>query len=273
MKEGHGFIQKNSAKPCYILFWSEEGLQFASKSALFWDATGSVVGRENDKQYLYYELAIQHPVRGKMGLPLTAMITEDQSLPCVQDWIARFRHAEKKLFGHNNSSRPQIIISDDSWVFIIAALKEFNTETLQEFLERTWNFCFGKQVEKTNCNKTIGKSHFMKKVRRFCMVHYKRNTKLGMYMVSLLLNSKSIDEATEILHDIVVTLQSRTISEKKNQGCIDRLIGKVNTFDTSIFSELLTDEEGISAQFDPTRVPPGRFTEEEFLNPCQFFSF
>lgn len=92
-------------------------------------------------------------------------------------------------------------------------------------------------------------------------------------MVSLLLNSKSIDEATEILHDIVVTLQSRTISEKKNQGCIDRLIGKVNTFDTSIFSELLTDEEGISAQFDPTRVPPGRFTEEEFLNLVNFSPF
>lgn len=91
-------------------------------------------------------------------------------------------------------------------------------------------------------------------------------------MVSLLLNSKSIDEATEILHDIVVTLQSRTISNR-NKGCIDRLIGKVNTFDTSIFSELLTDEEGISAQFDPTRVPPGRFTEEEFLNLANFSPF
>lgn len=33
-----------------------------------------------------------------MGLPLTAMITEDQSLPCVQDWIARFRHAEKNYW-------------------------------------------------------------------------------------------------------------------------------------------------------------------------------
>lgn len=155
------------------------------------------------------------------------------------------------------------------------ALKEFNIETLQEFLERTWNFCFGKQVEKTNCNKTIVhlcKNNFMKRVRRFCMVHYNRNTKLGMYMVRLLLNSKSIDEATEILHDIIVTLQSRTIS-KRNQGCIDRLIGKVNTFDTSIFSELLTDEEGISAQFDPTRVPPGRFTEEEFLNLANFSPF
>lgn len=33
-----------------------------------------------------------------MGLPLTAMITDDQSPPCVQDWIARFRHAENFLF-------------------------------------------------------------------------------------------------------------------------------------------------------------------------------
>lgn len=36
---------------------------------------------------------------------------------------------------------------------------------------------------------------------------------------------------------------------------------------------MLTDEEGISAQFDPTRVPPGRFTEEEFLNLVNFSPF
>ena len=80
--EGLGFIQKISAKPCYILFWSEEGLTYyhklASKSVLFWDATGSVVRKENGKQYLYYELALKHPVRGKMGIPVAAMVTEDQ---------------------------------------------------------------------------------------------------------------------------------------------------------------------------------------------------
>lgn len=93
--EGLGLKQKISAKPCYIFFWSEEGLTYyhklAPESVLFWEPQV-----ENRKQYLYYELALKHPVRGKMGIPVAAMMTGDQSLPCVQDWITRFRHAEKK---------------------------------------------------------------------------------------------------------------------------------------------------------------------------------
>lgn len=50
----------------------------------------------------------------------------------------------KKMFGYNNISKPKIIISDESWVFIIAALKEFNTETLQDFLLRASEYCSGK---------------------------------------------------------------------------------------------------------------------------------
>ena len=87
-------------------------------------------------RFLYYELALRHPVKGKMGIPVSAMLTDDQSLPSVQDWIARFRHDEKKLFGHSNICQPKLIISYESWVFIIAALKEFNTESLKDFLQR-----------------------------------------------------------------------------------------------------------------------------------------
>lgn len=72
-----------------------------------------------------------------MGIPVSAMLTDDQSLPSIQNWIARFRHDEKKIFGHSNTCQPKHIFSDESWVFIIAALKEFNTETLKEFLHRT----------------------------------------------------------------------------------------------------------------------------------------
>lgn len=72
----------------------------AQKDVLFWDATGSVVRKGDDgKRFLYYELALRHPVKGKMGIPVSSMVTDDQSLPTIQNWIARFRHDEKKLFG------------------------------------------------------------------------------------------------------------------------------------------------------------------------------
>ena len=44
------------------------------------------------------------------------------------------------------------------------------------------------------------------KMHRFCTLHYRRNIKIGMFMVSLLMSSLSLAKAREIFHDIVVTL-------------------------------------------------------------------
>lgn len=63
-----------------------------------------------------------------------------------------------------------------------------------------------------------------------------------------------------------------TLSEKSDFCFLHQFSLTVELF-LFIFSELLADEEGISAQFDPTRVPPGRFTEEEFLNLANFSPF
>lgn len=45
---GFGFIKKNSARPCTVQYWSEEGLRLyhvlaLGEDILFWDATGRVV--------------------------------------------------------------------------------------------------------------------------------------------------------------------------------------------------------------------------------------
>lgn len=103
-EDGFGFIQQLSIKHFTIQYWSEEGLRpyhsLAQKDVLFWDATGSVVRKGDDwKRFLYYERALRHPVKGKMGIPVSPIVTDDQSLPTIQNWIARFRHDEKKLFG------------------------------------------------------------------------------------------------------------------------------------------------------------------------------
>ena len=78
-------LKKISASPCTIQYWSEEGLRLyhalAEKDTLFWDATGIVVRKGDDSM--------------RMRIPVSAMLTDDQSLPSVQDWIARFRHDEK----------------------------------------------------------------------------------------------------------------------------------------------------------------------------------
>lgn len=267
-KSGKGFIRKISAKPNYILYWSEEGLNIYHKLAkdypLYWDATGSVVRKNEDgKRYLYYELAIKNPVNGKMGIPLTSMISDNQSLPIILDWLTSFQHAEKKRFGHNNIAQPKLIVSDEAWVFMISALRVFNTESLQDFLERSWQSFIGK-IPETNLKKTIVHlcaSHFMNKVKRFCNVHYKKNMKFGLYLISLLMNSKTFEEAEEILHDICITLQSPTVGDS-NRFYIERLLHKINKFDTAKHGNNVNVED--KDDIDDT-IQPGRYTEDNFL--------
>lgn len=72
----------------------------------------------------------------------------------------------------------------------------------------------------------------MAKVKRFCSQHYKKKLKFGLYIVSLLLNYKNLKEATEIVQDISVTLRSQNIPVA-NRPFIDRLLRKINDFDTT----------------------------------------
>ena len=103
-----GFIQKICASPLYILYWSKFGLDIyndqAKHQSLFWDTICSLVRKSDEgKQFLYYDLALKHPVKGKMGIPLTSMISADQSLPIISVWLRSLRHTVKKRFGHSRS--------------------------------------------------------------------------------------------------------------------------------------------------------------------------
>ena len=268
-----GFIQKICASPSYILYWSKYGLDLynerAKLDALYWDATGSVVRRQEDgKQFLYYELAIRNPVKGKMGIPLTAMLTTDQTLATILDWIRCFRQAEKQKFGHNNIkivNFPKLIISDQAMVFILAALKEFNGETLDNFLCRAWSIILGK-ADSAECSKTLVHlcaSHFMHSAK----LHLKKKDigghklKMFLYIIGLLMNCTNIQDAQELLYDTYVTLGSDNINDK-NQKFYDRLVRKINEFNSLADSEINDVFEETSE--NPVDLNPGRFTEEEF---------
>ena len=108
----------------------------------------------------------------------------------------------------------------------------------------------------------------MQKVKRFCSQHYKRNLKFGLYILSLLLNSKTLNEAAEIFHDISIALLSQYVTNE-NRHFIDRLLQKINAFDTSVanFSEV----SEIGAVSDEAKA--GYYTEEQFISLACFSPF
>ena len=176
----------------------------AKHQSLFWDATGSLV-RKSDagKQFLYNELALKHPVKGKMGIHLTSMISADQSLPIMSDWLRTFRHAVKKRFEHSKSVLiPKMIISDQAMIFTLVALKEFNPS----FLTRAWNIVNGR-FQASDIQKTLihlCASHLMNSLKRFLKKNDTGSQKMNifLYMTGLLMNYKTLIDAEEILLDI-----------------------------------------------------------------------
>ena len=88
----------------------------------------------NNKIFLYYELAIANPVKGRMGIPINSTVSERQSLPVVLVQICR------NIFGYSRIiQHPRMIVSDNSMFFMLAALTEFNSETIHTYLERAYN--------------------------------------------------------------------------------------------------------------------------------------
>ena len=185
---------------------------------------------DNGKQFLYYELALKHPVKEKMGIPVSSMLSEEQSLPVIYDWLHSFRKAVKKRFGHSRSVLfPKMIISDQAMVFILAALKEFNGETMELFLKREWDIVNGNNLHKET--KKLLFNHFMNGVKRFLKRKDigMQNHNIFLYMTGLLMNCQTLPDAGEILFDMFTVLSSRTLNVK-NRFNYDRPMKKLIYF-------------------------------------------
>ena len=264
----YGFIQKISANPFYILYWSLEGLKLFHKLAknlpLFWDATGKVVRRGQDgKQFLYYELTVANPVAKEMGIPVSAMVSNDQSLPTVLDWLECFRQAEKKHFGFCNLTCPMSITSDQSWVFIIASLKVFNDETVTQYLCRMWQHCKETSARKVQRKTTVHLccSHIMNNLKKFSLKHCRKIVTFALRCLALLINITAIEQAYQLLYDILVSLTVPKLNST-SLVCINRLISKMNDF--SVINVLMPAEY-LETDINH-ELKPGRYTEEDFLN-------
>ena len=188
----------------YVLYWSNHGLQLynslAKFNTLYWDATGSLLKKSNTgKNFLYYELALCQPFKGKMGISVTSMVSENQSLPVVLDWLRCFQYAEKTKFGHCKAiNYSKLIVSDQSMVLVLSALKEFNNENLESFLNRAYAIAKGQATLK-DTQKTIVhlcKSHFLNSAKRHLIKKEVSRTKISfcLFLVGIVMKCQFLKD-------------------------------------------------------------------------------
>ena len=75
--------------------------------------------------------------RNEPPLPVAEMVTSDQSAGNIRTFIERFRRDESRLY-NGHMSGPRQINADYSRAILLAVLKEFNNETMVNFLARAF---------------------------------------------------------------------------------------------------------------------------------------
>ena len=131
-----GFIQDVGFDPVFIHYWDKDTItvwnKLCSSNVAYLDATGSIVRKApSGAKMLYYKLALQHPKKPNMSLPVAMMVTEKQSEPYVTHFLKKFRFCEKGLKGHSGIKQPMQINTDWSFVMINSVLDSFNNKFVQ----------------------------------------------------------------------------------------------------------------------------------------------
>jgi hypothetical protein len=121
--------------------------EMAKYSPLFCDATGTIVSVPKidgvKTTVYYYSIVIKHPVDGKAPIPVAELITNDHTVLSLCYFMETFRRAEGLVFGLSAITNPLQFIIDRSMVLLLSILHVYNSESLQDYLERTFRIVTG----------------------------------------------------------------------------------------------------------------------------------
>ena len=215
-----GFIQLIKVCPLKVICFSEGGVRLwhnmTKDNAASWDATGGLIKSKISpkKRILYYEIIVSS---SSGSAPVAFMISDVHTQYAIEELLTLLRHKEKEIFGHNTT--PIQINSDRSLVLLQASMHIFNGDSMKKYLLRCWRIVKGlADSEDLNfCTIRACKSHLMKQASHICKQQYKEikrgqrdnRHKVAMFIFSLLLNAKTLDQASKIVYDACIVLGSK----------------------------------------------------------------
>ena len=288
---GHdGFVHTIGIYPLVVHMWNESQVRLwhgrCKNDISYLDATGTLIADHGGKRVLYYALVIRHPVEGEPPLPVAEMVTSDQSAGNIRTFIERFRRDESRLY-NGHMSGPRQINTDYSRAILLAVLKEFNNETMVNFLARAFRIVNKRGLE-TDFTLTIphvGCSHFMhivhKKIKQLARVErtireekkddYEDLVKdiwyrFNMYSMSLLVNARTLYEFDTILEDVVIFLTSQKQTEML-QAAYRRVSGRINNMDKVRVKQVTTEFPKEDADAESPNKLEDSLSESLFSNP------
>jgi len=272
-KHRHGirqFIQSITIEPIVLLFWTENGLRLWHElvccNIAFLDATGSVVRKmPGCSRILYYELTIRNPIGGGSGVPIAAMLSSNQTVSVIGNFLQSFRDAEKRLYGFRNQVKPAVIKVDFAMALIMSLLRVFNQQDIAEYLKWCWHTMKLSESHKTIIHVCLG--HLMKRVKGHCIKISKICKEIVMYTFSLIACASLLDDIAELFRDLCIVMCSPQQTEAFNASFC-RLQTKIKLHESKALLDSLEGSDNVVVDENIVDDEPCRQTEEECANQC-----
>ena len=214
-----GFIQLIKVSPLKVICFTEAGVRLwhnvIKDDAVSWDATGGIIKTKlTTTKILYYEIVVSSK---SVSTPVAFMISEVHTQSAVEELLTELRCKEKEIFRTNTT--PVQINSDRSIVLLKAGMDIFNGDTMNMYLSRCWKIVTGRADSKdlNFCTIRACKSHLMKQASNICKQQYIQKDKrytFSMYVFSILLNAKTLAQASDIVSAACFVFGSKGNSHK-----------------------------------------------------------
>jgi len=177
------------------------------KKVVHLDATGTVIQDWNGKRVLYHAITAKPGECEEAPIRVAEMVSSKHNVPAICAFLDSFKYCVSLL---TTQSIPRQIITDRSSALMVACLKSFNVETVDDFLQRAHQIVTGEGTAQ-DFNLMIPHvccSHMMKNFHRAIKkagIH-SEFINFMLYSCSLLVNARSLECLTETFEHLYVLL-------------------------------------------------------------------
>ena len=272
-----GFIQFLSFDPLTIGLWCEQDIEFfhemAKKHSMLVDATGSVTTKIHGKEILYFSFLFYNKNVRTEPVPHLEILTDRPSTTPLTYLFSLFLEDEKKRYGYTSHSVPMLCTTDCSWPILKCLVECLNSETLEEYISRSYKITSGNAEEKDLPVKQIktflhiSLCHSMKSFsRKIDKTFKKKERNFTKFTMSLLANSGNLRDIFETIRSFFAVLLS-----KSNKSCtteklsLQSKMDSIESFKEETFRFTSSVEENLEENFSDSGSKELPVKEEIYL--------
>ena len=254
----YGFIHDTSTTPNLKVFMAHEsGIRlynlFCQCDCVYIDATGSLVEKlPSYSKILLYQLSVRHPYGKAPPMPVAEYLTSSHSMTSIQSFLAKFREMERSIKSGKNAC-PKLFVTDQSLAIILAILKEFCNESLEDYMERTYRIATNSASEEDLAKSLLhlclahmmqlNKKDMSRDLATKEKVEKRKAKEFGMLLFARLVECKTLGEMANLLVEAKKVLLSKYVTEE-----VERAVNVINEAisqfpKTEILDDLDDDEE------------------------------